>query len=82
MKNTTTTKILDRILNAVGPGLPRNKWSLILKLKFYYNLIKTCHPLEGIFLSSIVLIVFNIIYQEGGDRVFYQSDVKEANGMF
>ena len=23
-KNTTTTKILDRIFNAVGPGLPRN----------------------------------------------------------
>ena len=27
-------------------------------------------PLVGIFLSSIVLIVFNITYQEGGVRVF------------
>ena len=25
-ENTTTTTILDRILNAVGPGLPRNKY--------------------------------------------------------
>ena len=32
--------------------------------------LKPVSPLEGIFLSSIVLIVFNITYQEGGDRVF------------
>ena len=47
-------------------GSSENNFSL----KFNYNLIKTCHPLEGIFLSSMVLIVFNITYY-----------IKEASGM-
>ena len=38
----------------------RENANIGILLKFNYNLIKTCHPLEGIFLSSIVLNVFNI----------------------
>ena len=53
----------------------------MFKLKFNYNWIKTSHPLEGIFLSSIVVIVFNITYQEGGDRVFLPVWRQGGSGM-